>query len=285
MRRGGYGREREGEVRVAAILTVVLAGATAAGMVWVGHALGLAHFHLLAGIPVGAVLMGAGTATGVAFAIRLSKSYDTAGFRIFAQVGGFSAYLAAVVLDFSAHQIKIGKATAPTTIIDGLNYFRLLVDQGSKAVIAQLPQWIHVPPELALWIGIFRIVVEILGTVVATGWVISLLASVPFCWQNWRFYQLKHLVESANTAAVREWERAITQRRPIEARAILTRVRAGKVERGDKTWMRIAVHQCPVCQASRVRIEKRRRALGLVRTEPSEEMELDSAQSTALLAT
>lgn len=267
-----------------AVLVVLFAGVTAAGMAYLGHLVRLAHFHLLGAIPIGAVLLGAGSATGVALAIRLSKSYDTAGFRIFAQVGGLATYLAVLALDFMSHQPRVVSTTfVSPEVTQVLVYARQLVVDGTAGIAAQLPSWVRIPPQLGFWLGTLRLLVEILGAVVATGWTISLLTGVPFCWTNRRFYELRHLVESANVVAVREWETAIHQRRPIEARAILARVRAGTVQRGDKIWMRIAVHQCPVCQAARVRIEKRRRAVGFTRSEPTEEMTFEPAHGATLL--
>lgn len=275
----------EGKDAVGAVLVVLFAGVTAAGMAYLGHLVGLAHFHLLGAVPIGAVLLGAGSATGVALAIRLSRSYDTAGFRIFAQVGGLATYFAVLVLDFITHQPRVVSTMfVSPEVTQVLVYVRQLVTNGAAGIAAQLPSWIHIPPQLGFWLGTLRLLVEVLGAVVATGWTISLLAGVPFCWQNHRFYELRHLVDSANLVAVREWETAIQQRRPIEARAILARVKAGKVQRQDKAWMRIAVHQCPVCQAARVRIEKRRRAVGFTRTEPTEEMTFEPAHGATLLA-
>ena len=268
-----------------ATLAVLFAGVTAAGMAYLGHSVSLAHFHLLGAIPIGAVLLGAGSAIGVALAIRLSKSYDTAGFRIFAQVGGLATYLCVLALDFMSNPPRVVAATfIQPEIGQALAYAQHLITTGAAAIAAQLPSWIRVPPQLGFWLGVLRLLVEMLGAIVATGWTISLLTGVPFCWQSRRFYELKHLVESANVAAVREWELAVHQRRPIEARAILARVKAGNVQRQDRIWMRIAVHQCAVCQAARVRIEKRRRTIGFTRTEPTEEIAFEAAHAAALLA-
>ncbi len=85
---------------------------------------------------------------------------------------------------------------------------------------------------------------------------------------------------------MQEWEAAIRQRRPMEARALLARVRAGKLLPHDRSWVRIAVHQCPICQTARLRIEIRRRtSLGRIRTEPADEMQFDAVKASALLAT
>jgi hypothetical protein len=54
----------------------------------------------------------------------------------------------------------------------------------------------------------------------------------------------------------------------------------------DRAWIRVAVHQCAVCQAERVRIEGRRRiSLGRVVTEPAQVIQLDAVKGSALLAT
>lgn len=272
---------------MSAVLTVVLSTVSSAAVAYLAHRTSLAHFHLLGGIPVGAAVIGFGAAVGVAMAIKLTSSYDTAGFRIFAQLGGVSAYTGAVLLDYLAHQIQLGGAAFATPdVVNVLNYTKLVVEQGGAAIAAQLPASVKLPPPALAWLGMVRLIVEMLGAIVMTGWTISYLTGVPFCWKNRRFYELRHVVESANTAAVREWEMAINQRRPMEARALLARVRTGKVMRGERSWMRIAVHQCPVCQAARVRIERRRRTiLGRVRTDPAEEIQFDAVRGSALLAT
>ena len=79
---------------------------------------------------------------------------------------------------------------------------------------------------------------------------------------------------------------AINQRRPMEARTLLARVRNAKVAPYDRSWMRIIIHQCPICLAARVRIEKRRRtAFGRIRTAPADELQFDAVKGSALLAT
>lgn len=271
---------------MASILALLLTGATSAGMVYLGHRFGLSHFHVIGGIPLGAVVMGAGAAIGAALAIRLTGDYDTAGFRILAQCGGLAAYVAAVAYDYQTLQLTVGgKRFLAPELIHVLRYLQMLIDNGSAAFTAQLPAWVTIPPQIGFWIGGARLIIEVVGAVVATGWMISLLTDVPFCWRSRRFYELRFLVESANTAAVREWEQAMHQRRPVEGRAILARVREGKVDPSDRSWMRIAVHQCPTCRASRVRIERRRRGFGIVRTEPTDEIVMDAARGSALLAT
>jgi hypothetical protein len=162
----------------------------------------------------------------------------------------------------------------------------MLIEQGAQAISSQLPNGVTLPTPVAIWLGVLRLLVEVLGVVVATGWTISYLVDVPFCWKNRRFYELRHLLESADTSAVREWETAMHQRRPNEARALLARVRAGRVVPSDRAWIRVAVHQCAVCQAARVRIEGRRRiSLGRIVTEPAQVIQLDAVKGSALLAT
>jgi len=271
---------------VSATLTVVLATLSSVITAYVAHLISLPHFHLLGGIPVGSVLIGTAAATGVAMAVRLTSNYDVAGFRMFAQLGGVTAYMGAMLLDYVAGEMRGHRAVAVPDALTVLNYVRVLVEQGAASITAQLPESIKFPPGVAVWLGVVRLFIEVLGTVVATGWAISYLTGVPFCWRNRRFYELKDVVESSNVGAVREWEMAINQRRPIEARALLARVRTGKVAPYERSWVRIAIHQCPICLAARVRIEKRRRAaFGRVRTSPADELQFDAVKGSALLAT
>jgi hypothetical protein len=271
---------------VPAALTVVLATLTTCAAAYLAHLASLAHVNLLAAVPVGAALIGATAALGVVAAIRLTHSHDTAGFRIFAQGGGMTAYVGAVLLDYLAHRARVAPGAGATDLLAVLDYMRLLVSQAAAAISAQMPPQVPLPAPAALWLGMVRLLVEILAAAVSTGWTISYLAGVPFCWKNRRFYELRYLVESADQAAVREWEVAIHQRRPLEARALLARARAGRVRRSDPTWMRIVVHQCPICLAARVRIERCRRIpLGGAVVESAQEMGFDAARGAALLAT
>lgn len=268
------------------MLTIVLAAVSSALTGHVAHLIGLAHYHLVGGIPVGALLIGATASLGAVLAIKLVSGYDTAGIRIYAQLGAVSAYAMAIFLDYLAHQVRLGPRTvALPEVANILNYSKLLIDQGSAAIIMQLPKWVRLPGPAALWLGILRMVVEFVAAIVATGWTISFLTGVPFCWKHRRFYELRYLLESADVRAVREWEAAISQRRPMEARALLARARAGRLLPTDRFWVRIAVHQCPICQAARVRVEKRRRSFGRVITEPAEEYVFDAVRASALLAT
>lgn len=272
---------------MSAALTIVLATLSSAITAYVAHQISLPHFHLLGGIPIGAALIGAGAATGVAMAIKLTSNYDVAGFRMFAQLGGLSAYAAAILLDYVAREAQGHRAVVGVPdVLTILNYVKVLVEQGATSIAAQLPESVKFPAPVAMWLGVVRLFFELLGAIVATGWTISYLSGVPFCWRNRRFYELRDVVESSNAGAVREWEMAINQRRPMEARTLLAHVRTGKVAPYERSWMRIAIHQCPICQAARVRIEKRRRgALGRIRTLPADEMQFDAVKGSALLAT
>lgn len=269
-----------------ALLTLILTAATTLVMAALGHRFQFAHFHLIGGIPVGAMSIGAGAALGVALAVRATSNHDTARLRLLGYLAGFTTYAAVVVADYVTLQLRIGGRVLPATeIMNVAHYLMYLVQEGAKSAATVVPKWAKIPPQIMFWVGMVRLAVEFVGTLVATSWMISLVTGVPFCWRNRRFYELKQLVESANTSAVREWELAVHQRRPMEARAILARVRAGKVQPQDRMWMRIAIHQCPICFAGRVRIEKRKRAAGWVRTEPQDEFLLDEARGSALLAT
>lgn len=258
---------------------------SSAAMAYTAHLIGLAHFHVLGGIPVGAAAVGAGAAVGASVAVRMYATYDTATMRIIAQFGGLLAYAGAVCLDFLARNPSALQTPLLTQVIEAIRYSQVLIQQGGAAFVEHLPVSVQLPAAIRFWIGGVRLLIEIVGAVVATGWMLSLLTDVPFCWKNRRFYELRSLVESANAQAVREWEMAMHQRRPVEARAIMTRVRAAKVRREDKRWVRIVVHQCPACHASRVRIERRRRGPGFTRTEQSDEIVLDATRGAVLLAT
>jgi hypothetical protein len=271
---------------VSGFLALVLATLSSALTAYGAHRTSLAHFHFLGGIPVGAILIGIGAALGVAMAIRLTAGYDTANFRIFAQMGGMAAYAGAVLLDYVQYQLHPGTAVTTPDVVQVVTYARLLIENGGQAIAAQLPNSVILPTPVILGVGVLRLFVEVLGVVVATGWTISYLVDVPFCWTHHRFYELRHLVECADMSAVQEWETAIQQRRPHEARALLARVRASPVVPSDRSWIRVAVHQCSVCHAARVRIEKRRRiSLGRTLTEPAQVMQFDAARGSALLAT
>jgi len=270
---------------VGAFVALCLTTVTSLAVAYAGHRFDLAHIHLIGGIPVGALFIGGCAAIGTALAVRLFAIYDTSGMRVFAQFGGLMAYSGAVLLDYVAAHPNALLAPLTAQALESVKYLQTLVEQGSAAFARQLPGWVRLPVEVGFWVGGARLVIEMVGAVVATGWMLSMLTDVPFCWKNRRFYELRQLIESANMQAVREWEMAMNQRRPVEARAILARVRQGRVRPEDRRWVRIVVHQCPVCHASRLRIEGRRRGAGFARTETSQEITLDPVRGAALLAT
>lgn len=268
-----------------AFVALCLTVATSLAVAFAGHHFALAHFHLIGGIPLGALLIGAGAAIGTALAVRLFATYDTSGMRVFAQFAGLMAYSGAVLMDYVAANPNALVIPLPAQLLGGVKYLQGLVEQGGAAFAQQLPGWVRLPVEIGFWVGSARLLIEVVGAIVATGWMLSMLTDVPFCWKNRRFYELRELLDSANTQAVHEWETAMYQRRPVEARAILARVRQGRVRPEDRRWVRMVVHQCPVCHASRVRIEGRRRGAGFTRTETSQEIALDPVRGAALLAT
>src|SRR2546426_12309996 len=113
-------------------LPVVHATLSSVITAYVAHLISLPHFHLLGGIPVGSVLIGTAAATGVAMAVRLTSNYDVAGFRMFAQLGGVTAYLGAMLLDYVAGEMRGHRAVAVPDALTVLNYVRVLVEQGGR---------------------------------------------------------------------------------------------------------------------------------------------------------
>jgi hypothetical protein len=270
---------------VSAIVTFVFALLSAAGMVYAGHYFRLAHSHVLAFLPVGAMVLGGGAALGIALAVRLTRSYDTPGHRRLAELFGVLTYLAVVFVDYQTLMVRVGAKVFPVHTVWGpLGYVQYMIEQGVLTAARQLPDFLVIPPRAAVGVGIAQLILELLGSLVVTGWVISLVTDVPFCWRNRRFYALRSVVETTNAAAVRQWEKAMQERRPIEARAIFTRVRSDRAGPTDQDWTRVALHQCEVCHASRVRIERRHRGVGIIQTEPAEEILFDEARGSALLA-
>src|SRR2546426_7751571 len=87
---------------------------------------------------------------------------------------------------------------------------------------------------------------------------ISYFTAVPFCWRNRRFFELKNVLENSNAGAGQEWGMAINQRPPMEGRTLLAPVRNAKGAPYDRPWMRIAIHQIPICLAAPVPIQKGR---------------------------
>lgn len=270
---------------MSAIITVVFAILSVGGMVYAGHAFQIAHTHALAFVPLGAMILGSGAAVGIALAVRLTRNYDTSGLRRLAEFLGFVTYVAVVVLDYQGATVRVGtKVFSVAQAWGPLGYLQHLVDQGAVTAVKQLPAFLVIPPQAMLWVGIGQVILEMLGAVVVTGWMISLVTDVPFCWRNRRFYSLRYVVETTNAVAVQEWEKAMYERRPIESRAIFARVRTDRAGPTDQDWTRVVVHQCDVCHASRVRIERRHRAVGRVLTEPAGELIFDEARGSALLA-
>ncbi|MGH2349755.1 MAG: hypothetical protein ACRDFT_09865 [bacterium] len=269
---------------MSAFITVVFAILSVGGMVYAGHYFQLAHNHLVAFLPVGAMILGSGAALGIALAVRLTRSYDTPGLRRLAEFLGFVSYVVVVLFDYQGATVRVGAKLFPVAQAWGpIGYLQHLVDQGALTAVKQLPSFIVIPPQAMLWVGIGQLILEILGAVIVTGWVISLVADVPFCWRNRRFYSLRYVVETTNAVAVQQWEKAMHERRPIESRAIFARVRTDRAGPTDTDWTRVAVHQCDVCHASRVRIERRHRTLGRIQTDPPEELIFDEARGSALL--
>src|SRR4030065_616363 len=110
-----------------AFAALLFTAVTSAAMGYVAHLFGLAHFHLIGGIP----------------------------------------------------------------LVEVVRYLQLLVQQGGAAFVEQLPGRVQIPIAVRFWIGGVRLVVEVVGAVVATGWMLSLATDVPFCWKNRRFFELR----------------------------------------------------------------------------------------------
>src|SRR2546429_3878187 len=115
----GYALRKEG-MSMSAALTVVLATLSSVITAYVAHLISLPHFHLLGGIPVGSVLIGTAAATGVAMAVRLSSHYAVAAVRMFAQLGGVTAYMGAMLLDYVAGGTGGGPARAVAAAVPGV---------------------------------------------------------------------------------------------------------------------------------------------------------------------
>lgn len=283
--RAGMKKAIRGRAAVSAIVSFVFVVVSTVVMVYAGHHFRLAHYHVLAFIPVGAAVLGAGAALGIALAIRLTRSYDTSGFRRLAELTGLLTYLVVVFLDYRTTTVRVGAKVLTAAAAWGpIGYLQQLIDRGVTAGTAQLPSFMMIPAQATFWVGIAQLALELLGAVIATGWMISLVTDVPFCWRNRRFYTLRDVVETTNAVAVQQWEKATFERRPIEARAIFARVRTDRAGPTDQDWTRVAVHQCDICRASRVRIERRHRTVGMIQTDPTEELVFDEARGAALFA-
>ncbi len=270
---------------MSAIVTFVFAFLSTVGMVYAGHYFQLAHFHFAGFIPAGAAVLGAGSALGVALAIRFTRGYDTAGSRRTAELLAFFTYAAVVFLDYRATMVRVGAKTLPAATAWGpVGYLQHLIERGVMSAADQLPGFIVIPAPAAFWLGFAQLSLEVLVGVLVTGWVVSLVTDVPFCWRNRRFYALRVVVETTSAVGVQQWEKAMSERRPIEARSIFARVRSERAGPTDQDWTRVAVHQCEVCHASRVRIERRHRGAGIVQTDPAEDLVFDETRGSALLA-
>jgi len=265
------------------ILGALLTAATIAGSALFGHRFQLAHFHVLAIIPVGALGIGAAAAIGVVLAIRLTSNYATKEFRVLGQLAGLSAYGAVLLLDYAFLELPLGRhMISAARVMSFSGYLRHVVDQEVAVLIAVVPSFVSVPLALDVWAGFAQVLIEVIIAMVATGWTISLFTGVPICVRHRRFYALKQIVESGDIAGLGEWERAINERRPIEARTIFARLRLGGVSPVTREWMRVAIHQCSACLTSRVRMERRRRFLGWVRTGYRRDLVLDARGSSAI---
>ncbi len=265
------------------IVGALLTAATIAGSAFLGHRFQLAHFHVLAIVPVGALAIGAASAIGVVLAIRLTSNYATREFRVLGQLAGLSAYCAVLLLDYAFLDLPLGSRMVPAARLMSFGgYLLTLADQEAAALIAILPSFLVMPFQLDVWFGAAQLVIEVVLATVATGWTISLFTGVPICVTNRRFYALREIMESGDMGGLREWERAIDEHRPIEARSLFARLRVAGVSPGRREWMRVAVHQCSVCLTSRVRIERRHRVLGWVRTGPRRDRALDARASSAI---
>ncbi len=265
------------------IVGALLTAATIAGSALLGHRFQLAHFHVLAIVPLGALAIGAASAIGVVLTIRITSNYATREFRALGQIAGFSAYCAILLLDYTFLELPLGAQLVPAArLMEFGGYLRYLVNQEAAALIAVVPSFVLVPLQLDAWAGVAQLLIEAVLASVVTGWTISFFTGVPICVTNRRFYALREIMESGDVGSLREWERAIDEHRPIEARSIFARLRVAGVSPGTGEWMRVAVHQCSVCLTSRVRIERRHRALGWVRTGPRRDLALDARRSSAI---
>lgn len=275
----GYGpRIDTGGQDMALILSAVLTVATAVGAAYLGHFFLLAHAHFFGVFPIGALLVGATASIGVVLAIRLTSSYDTPGFRVLGQFAGVVAFSGAMLLDYAT---PIGVARGAFSHLGFGGYLVAVIDQEAKALVAFLPAFMQMPPWLNEWAGVVQLILEAVVASVTTGWMISFFADVPFCFSHHRFYDLKTIMESKDLAGLHEWERAIGETRPMEARSIFTKVRSAGI--GDSSqWTRVVVHQCPVCLKSRVRIETRHRVFGFSVTGLGRDLVLDSRGSAAV---
>ena len=266
------------------MLTGVITGAAVIAVAFLASRFELTHLHLLLILPVGAIPMGVVIGGAVAASIRLTRSYDTPGFRTLGTVAGLAAYWAAVVLDFTGLSITLGPFTLPATSVFNLPAFltRMVREQG-EPITAFLAPWLTIPARFDAWIGLLVIAVEMIGLLFGVGWAISYLGNVPYCRRDRRFYDLREIVETRDEDLLQQWMTAVHERRPMEARNDFGRIRSGRLPgflRGPR--LRVAVHQCPLCKDSRVRIDRRSRRIGVQRTEMVAELWLDGPRAAML---
>jgi len=264
--------------------TVVITGGAVAAVAFLASRFELTHLHLLLVIPVGATLMGVVIGGAVAASIRLTRSYDTAGFRTLGTVAGLAAYWAAVVLDFTGLAITLGPFSLPATSVLNFPAFltRMARNQGAP-VTAFLAPWIAIPGRFDVWIGLLVIAFEMIGLSIASGWAISYLGNVPYCRRDRRFFGLREILETYDEDVLQQWMLAVREHRPMEARNDFGRLRSGRLPgflRGPR--LRVAVHQCPLCKDSRVRIDRRSRRFGVQRAAMVAELWLDGPRAAML---
>jgi hypothetical protein len=266
------------------MLTLVITGAAVAVAAIGASRFELTHLHLLLVLPVGAVLIGAVVGSAVAASIRLTRSYDTAGFRTLGAAAALVAYWAAVVLDFMGLTITLGTFTFPApSVLDFPVYLgRLVRDQGAPIVMFLKP-WLAISARFDPWIGLIVIGIEMVGLLVAAGQAISYLGNVPYCRRDRRFYALREIIETRDEDVLQQWMRAVHERRPMEARNDFGRLRSTKLpDSVGGPRVRVAVHQCPLCKDSRVRIDRRTRRFGMRRTQMMTELWLDGPRAAML---
>ena len=266
------------------MLTGVITGAAVIAVAFLASRFELTHLHLLLILPVGATLMGVVIGGAVAASIRLTRAYDTPGVRTLGIVAGLAAYWAAVVLDFTGLAITLGPFTFPaTSVLDFPAFLTRMVRHQGEPVTAFLAPWITIPARFDAWVGLLVIAFEIIGLLIAVGWAISYLGNVPYCRRDRRFYGLREIIETREEDLLQQWMRAVHERRPMEARNDFGRIRSSRLPaflRGPR--LRVAVHQCPLCKDSRIRIDRRSRRFGAQRTEMVAELWLDGPRAAML---
>jgi hypothetical protein len=213
--------------------------------------------------------MGVVIGAAVAISIRLTRSYDTSGMRLLGTVAGLASYWAAVVLDFLGLSITLGpfRFSAPSVLTFPAYLSRMIRAQG-QPVTTFLDPWLDIPARFDAWFGLAVIAIEMIGLLYAVSWATSYLGNVPYCRRDRRFYGLREIIETRDEDVLQRWMTAVNERRPMEARNDFGRLRSGRLPASiGGPRVRVAVHQCPLCKDSRVRIDRRFRRLGIKRTE------------------